>query len=508
MNSISLIDYIKYNVLKVRTPELIEKINISNLIDKLKKNKYQFVDFKINGLSSDCAAYIYDIYRLLSPLIGYLKEDFKLRDGKEFANYIIEDSLNQTETELRTNFTIENIQEELKKNNNSAIVFKGAKSSFLKFKDSFKSEKVKNYNLMFSAFNDFVQIIDFDFYLFLKSFMPSMVEGINEKDPVFRSVRSIQAVDDLIKLDCAVQSISIRKELITTMEKYCKFRDITSLPEKKIKLLLSKIRYLQTSNILTDTIILLLKDFSYKPTISISESNIFLQYMTDITQTFKDDIDSISISIKNEKITSVKNKIFANIEISKLINFNEEFNELLEKSDCLTFSFIDALQYIKTFKLAIFDKLYKAPLNELLLALEFKDKNRSAQAFDAFYYISGSYDNISKLDEKLESSTENGKKLRGWLSSKNKAAANRDFIESLVGKFNEEGMSIVMDVYNSIIDLMTIIKNIEEDASAGSQNEILNAGKIKTLHLYNIELGQKLQEDFDILILLLKNFIR
>jgi hypothetical protein len=335
-----------------------------------------------------------------------------------------------------------------------------------------------------------------------------MIEGFSEKDPVFRSIKSIQAVDDLIKLDCAVQAISIRKELITTIEKYCEFKDISSLPEKKIKLLLSKIRYLQSSNILTDTIVLLLNDFSYRPSVSLSESNIFLKYMTDITQTFKDDIDSIAASIKSQKINSVQDKIFANIEISKLVNFNEELNELLEKSDCLTFCFIDALQYIKTFKVAIFDKLYKGPINELLLALEFKDKDRSAQAFDAFYYISGSYDNILKLDEKLEANTENGKKLRGWLASKNKAAANRDFIESLVKKFNEEGMAIVIDVYNSIIDLTTIIKNIEEDAKTGSKNEILNAGKIKTLHSYNIELGEKLQADFDILILLLKNFIR
>lgn len=508
MSQMNFIDYVKYSIFNMRTPDLIEKMRIKEIYDRIVKHKYNFVDFKTNGLSVDCGKFIYDMYKIIGPSIYAFKEEFVVRDGKDFSRYLIESTFTEEQKMLYQTFSKESMLEEIKKTQNSNAVFNEVKNNFIKFKDSMSGEKAREINLMFNLMKDFTSMFAFDFFLFLKSFCSTLIDGNYEANPQFKPCNNIQAVDDLIKLDYGVQALVLRKELFVALDKFQEYKGISKISEKNIKIFFSHVKYLQTHGLLSDIIIYLLKDFTYKCIPEKSNLNVVIGYLSDLTKYLKKDMEEIVGSLKSDRVASLVNKMFRGAEILKLANVNEERNEYLEKFNCQIFEAIEPIQYIKTFVIEIYERNYKEPLNELFLAAEFVDKSRSSKGLDAFYVVNDVRERINKFDSELAPETENSKRLRGWTASQSKANANRELIEILVKQFNDSGKIIVLDTYNSIIDLTTIIKGIIDDINKGTKFEILNPNKVQHLQNFTTQLAVSMQKDFDNFIALMKNFIR
>lgn len=508
MATISFFDYIKYNLFNMRTPELVEKMRIKEYADRISKQKYHFVDFKTHGISSECAKFIFEMYKIIGPLINPIKEEFIAKDGKQFSYYLIESTFSDSQKTLFNTLNKEYITERIKITSNPNAVFNEVKNNFVKFKQSLSGEKAREINVMFNLLKDFSTLFNFDFFLFLKVFAPSLIDGVYNANPQFKSSKNISAVDDLIKLDYGVASIAIKKELLFAITKFQEYSAMTPISDKNIKAFFSRVKYLQTPELLHDVIVYLLKDFTYKCTVTTSNFNIFIGYISEVTQNLKKDMDSIISELKISKISILRKKMFTGTEIIKLANVNEERNEQLEKYGCPIFTCVEPIQYTKTFVMEIFDRLYKEPLNELFLAAEFVDKGRSSKGLDAFYIINDIIEDIQKFDMELTPESENSKRLKGWLTSQNKVNANRDLIEAMVKQIDENGKVIILDMYNAIIDLTTIVKNIIEDCKTGSKTEVLNTNKIQHLQNFNMSLAASMQKNFDNFISLMKNFIR
>ena len=192
----------------------------------------------------------------------------------------------------------------------------------------------------------------------------------------------------------------------------------------------------------------------------------------------------------------------------KLPNINEDKNSQLEQYDCEIFTCVEPLQYIKTFVTEIFDMEYKAPLNDMFLGCEFVHKERGSQGLDAFYTLNDSKTEIQMFDSTLSPESDNFKRLKTWLVSKSKANANRDLIENMVKKIDTEGNKIVLNVYNSVLDLTTILKNVIEDCANGTKIEISNGIKASNLEKFNVGIAREMLNDFENFIALMKNFVR
>lgn len=504
----NLFDYIRYNLFNIRTPELVEKMRIEEYAKKISAQKYRFVDIKTKSITSNCAKFIFEIYKIIGHLLPSLKEEFIIKDGKQFSYYLIEASFDKEMKELYSTLNKEYMLEKIKGGENPNNVFGKTKENFVKFKNYLSGENGKEINLTFNLLKDFANISNFDFFLFLRSFCPSFVDGVYNSNPTFKNSANSQVIDDLTKLDDAVNGIIIKKELISALNIFCKYAGLSAISDKNMKALLTRIKYLQTPNLLGDIIIFTLKDFTYKCHVSYSNANIFVNYIADFTKNLKSDMESIIKDIKSSKIASVRNKTFSGIEILKLPNINEDKNSQLEKFDCEIFACVEPLQYIKTFVIEIFDTEYKAPLNDMFLGSEFVRKERSSQGLDAFYTLNDSKEEIREFDSTLGPESDNFKRLKSWLVSKNKANANRDLIDSMVKKLDAEGNKIVLNVYNAVLDLTTILKNIIEDCSNGTKIEITNAGKVSNLEKFNVAIAREMLGDFENFISLMKNFVR
>lgn len=510
MNSIRFIDYIKYKFFNVRKPEIVEKMRLKELANSISKYKYNFIDFNTGKLNSRCAEFIYEMYKSIYPFLESLKKDFEKDSSKRFSYYFIESEFSKEEKQLFHKFSEEYITKQISKMIKPSLVFQDAKKCFLQFKHSISNKKIDKINLKYNLLKDFSEITNFEFVLFLKKFDYTFKGGYTSISPTFRSVFDSILIDDLIKLHSIITRITVKPELISILNVYKGYRQLKGVTDKSIKSFFYAINYLKSSSFLTDTIKYLLKDFKYKTEVKFSSSDIFIVYMSDITQLFKSEMDSINKTIRNQDISSIKNRLFPGIEIIRLDNINSpiggNINGYLKLYDMLCLDFLDYLEYIQTFSVEIYNKLYREALNELFLMSEFVTKGKSANAFDAFYTLDEIQNKIALIN--MSSESENIKRLAGLLTSKTKAINNRESIESIVKYYNDNANEILIDVYRSIIDITTIIKNISEDYVSKTQVAIVNANKIKNLREFNLDIAQSIEKDFDLLIALLQNFVR
>ena len=65
-----------------------------------------------------------------------------------------------------------------------------------------------------------------------------------------------------------------------------------------------------------------------------------------------------------------------------------------------------------------------------------------------------------------------------------------------------------MNVYNSVLDLTTILKNVIEDCANGTKIEISNGIKASNLEKFNVGIAREMLNDFENFIALMKNFVR
>lgn len=508
MSNVSLFDYIKFNLLQIKTPELMLKMQLKKLADKISQNKIKFINFKYSAISVDCANFIYEIYKIVSPWAVFFKEDFSVKNTDLIAGYIIESNFTKEQKEICASFTKEEILKAVKDTRNPSEAFTVVKENFKKFQKSVTTEQIAEMNSAFNALKNLSQIYTFDFYLFLKFFDPMMSEANLNAPHKFKQTTSLQAVDDLIKFDSAVFAIPVKQDFISYMNVYLEYHGIAPTSEKKIKAFLAKIKYLQTTEIISDVIKYMLRDFNYRTITNITNDNIYTNYLSDMTNSLKNNIENVISDIKSERIGRFKNKIFTGIEMVKLPNLNDDYNTNLEKFECKTFEYIEPLQYTETFIKEIYSQNVRNILNDLCVIAEFSDKTHQKQYLDAFYNVKSIHERIMELDENFSNIASDGKRLRSWIISKPRAQQNKALIETMINKTDSAAKAIIIDAFNSFLDISTIAKGILDDCRNATKKEIINGVKIVRDGSIDLRVIESAIPQIEGFLALLKNFIR
>ena len=137
----NVLDYIKYNFFNIRTPSLVEKVRLQEYAARIQNNKYHFVDLKTGALTDTLAKFVFDMYKVIGPLLHSLKEEFIIKDGKQFSYYLIEVSFNDEMKNLYLTLNKEYMTEKLKSGEKINNVFNDVKDNFSKFKKFIMEEK-------------------------------------------------------------------------------------------------------------------------------------------------------------------------------------------------------------------------------------------------------------------------------------------------------------------------------------------------------------------------------
>ena len=153
--TVNFFDYIKYNLFNIRTPELVEKMRMEEYSDRISKQKYGFVDLKTKSLTAACAKFVFEIYKVIGPLVSPLKEEFIIKDGKQFSYYLIEVSFNNEIKELYATLNRDYMMSQIQSGKNPNTVFNEVKNNFVKFKKYISGESGKEINLTFNLLKDF-----------------------------------------------------------------------------------------------------------------------------------------------------------------------------------------------------------------------------------------------------------------------------------------------------------------------------------------------------------------
>ncbi|MEK6795063.1 MAG: DUF5312 family protein [Spirochaetota bacterium] len=503
-----IIDTFRFHVLNARDKELEERMKLKAMRDRIRKSGHGFIDFKMNAISEKFAIYIYHIYRYSDQFMKALRNDFLEKGGTVYAKQIIEAMLTQEQQELLASFSYENIMNAIVKGGDVNAVFDGVKQRFKTLQTMIDREKTEAINGTFNTLKLLAELSKFDMYMFLKTFDTTLPEGDYNYKPVFTSKDNRYLIDDIVKLDCAVNSMPSAKELPRYIHEFESYRGLPPMGEKNAKHLSSSIDSLRDTKALTDMIAYLSGDLAYTPTAATSTENIVSTYINDLAKDIKATADKIITALKSDRINKVLSKAFAGIELAKLTNYNEEKNSLLSSYQCLTFRFVEPLVYLKTFIIERYEQYIKDAVNQVLLEAEFVRKERQTLLSDAFYALNGTREAILAVDSTLSDNGEEGKRLKTLLLGMKKSKTNQEVINALVGKVDAHVNDVVKKSVRHVMSISEVMTSVLRDIKASTKKEIFNPAKFVGAGSKAIDRLDKTIADTSVFLSLMNHFIK
>ncbi|MBI4976525.1 MAG: hypothetical protein HZC28_03540 [Spirochaetes bacterium] len=504
-----LIDTFKYHIMNVRDKELEERIRYKEVRERLRKSGQGFVDFKDNTISDKFAMYIFQLYRIIDQLMKALRSDFIEKGGDNYARHLIESSFSDQQQKLLASFSHDAIMNEIIRTSNVNATFEGVKERFKQFQQHMTGAN-EQVNGAYNQLKVLAEMSKFDFYIFLKTFDTTLPEGAYDYKPVFTSKDNRYLVDDLMKLDSAVNSIAVTKELSQHIKDFELFRGITPLGDKSLKVFLNTVAYLKESRILTDMITLLLHDLNYAPAVTGSNDNVVTGYVNNLAKEIKATVDKIVVSLKSDRIKKVRAKAFQGIELARLANYNDERNSMLTSYQCLTFRNVEPLTYLKTFVLERYEQYMKDIFNQILLEAEFVRKDRQSLLSDAFYALNGTREAILSIDNMLSENGEEGKRLKMLMLGMKKSRSNQEMINTLVNKVDAQVLDVIKKAIKNILTMNDIAGAVVRDVRGNTKKEIYNPSKIAggTSASKLIDKIERSLNDIALFLALMNNFVK
>lgn len=497
-----LIDDIKYKIFKNRDPELEARIARKDLRERLKNHKYKFIDFENNMITPEFAKYMYKIYIPVDPLLKMLKTDFVDMGGRSFATALIHARITEDQLKMLDEFSKETIQNKIMKSGNANAVFEQTKEKFNQFQKIFTPELSKAINKSYNTLKTFAELTKFDFFMFLKTFDESLPEANPSYKPLFKPKDSKFLIDDLIKVDCALASTDVGKELLDAIIVYKTVKDAKHLDEKKLKNVLLAFKYLKNAEILSDMIKYLSEDMSYQPVVEPYTENITKAFINNIAQQLKSDMDSIVKAMKNNKIEKAKKQLFKDIKMLPMNNYSKEKNTTMAAGGYPTFQYPEIMEALKTFIIEIYEREKKDIINQIIISAEYAAKEKETTLADGFFMLNKVRQKIIEFDKNLDEESEEGKRLRAMLVSKKN---NKDLVNNLVLRADEKAEAILKEAIEGMDKLSKQGKEIIEDCDNNTKNAIFNAKSFQGTK--NLQMFREIVKDVGLFLSLAKNYI-
>lgn len=485
-----LIDTFRFHVLNARDKELEERMKLKAMRDRIKKHGHGFIDFKMNAISEKFAIYIFGIYRYADQFMKAIRNDFLEKGGTVYAKQIIESMLTQEQHEMLASFSYESIMNAITKGGDVNAVFDGVKQRFKTFQSIIDRDKTEAINGTFNTLKLLAEVSKFDMYMFLKTFDTTLPESDYNYKPVFTSKDNRYLVDDLVKLDCAVNSVTSTKDLPRIIHEFESYRGLAPMGEKNVKQLCAVIDSLRDTKSLTDMIAYLSGDLAYQPTAATSNENIVSTYINELAKEIKATADRIITALKSDRINKVLSKAFSGVELAKLANYSEEKNTLLASYQCLTFRYVEPMIYLKTFIIERYEQYIKDAVNQILLEAEFVRKERQSLLSDAFYALNGTREAILAVDSALSDNGDEGKRLKTLLLGMKKSKTNQEVINALIGKVDAHVNDVVKKSVRHIMSITEVMTAVSRDIKGSTKKEIFNPTKF-------VSAGSKIAERLD-----------
>ena len=476
--------------------DLFDFIFFSSNPEKMKKRELRKFEnelridspciFRTNLLTPDFANGLY-ILSKNTQQINTILQNTILNESKNTAtNYIdllIASGLSDEDCTIIASFNYERRKMLLKASENQKRTFEQQKANLDKvLKDIRVSVELKKIEQVLAKLFQLNDICSFDYTSFLRFFYPDYTPDKPEDELRFSPIPIIEHEVRLLDFYYVIKDFSASNSLLKAIIALAEQKNAKQLSaEQKNELTecLKKISYVFLKIIKPESLLkiicLLKKDTQFTPETNKYEHNYIDEYARRLKETFEADQQRITNELKDEELKSELEDIFADKELSTVEGYNNESNEILQRTSTQMFNYTTPLQILKTFsELYITDPIV-ALLNDIVVEGFFVDPSEQNTFATAVYTITEFKNTLAAFEESFKAGGENDFSSLSRLAANSKGS--EDLSKQLISRVAAINANARVLLYNSMKDIKKLTQDLIDmyaDTKSGTPKVITN----------------------------------
>lgn len=465
-----ILDRILSVFLRSSDPERERRRLLRDIEKQIKRQKYKFFKPKGSEALPGLAKLFYDLYKVIAPAQVILQN---AQSSGVLKNILIENSLTKDQARILTEIDEGVIRKEAE-TKDTKVLASELKDKLVTFFSGFNSERVREINERHNLLSLFFQIINFDYYFFLKKFDASLPERDFNYHPKFETINGSYVSEDL--KDFLEILPQLRKDLdwngLFDVLALYKQNEVVNRDafRKAIKVMME----VDQSAALTMIVQLIDENPYYQPKVYQHDTHVVEEYLNKIKTGTEMTIQKILIERQNKKIDNLLNAIFGTTAVSRMKYYIERTNMAFSKKMLGGFIYILPLNYLKAFLLDFYKRDIKSVVDILLIRGKWSTNLSSQQLSDAFHAVMQISEDLIQFDENLAEEGGTGSKLKTLLHKGDRDKNSVVILRKLLKEVNDEALRMITEAAGNLIMVGKSLKLVIEDYDKKPHELILN----------------------------------
>jgi len=455
-----------------------EKRKLLKQIEKtLKKQRVKFYNPRPNTVHPRLAQFFYEFYRVLGPAQNILT---KAETSKSLQMLIIETSLTDDQVSIQEQLSEEAIRKRLANSADQKIVFEQIRTDIKNFFSDFDINRVNEIDSRYNNTLLLLDLIHFDYYFLLKKFDSAIPENDYLYKPHFEEIDAEYIADDLKDFLEIIPSFNASTDWNSIITMLNQYRGIEIISEKGWKKILTAIRQIQRTGIITMLVQLITKDPFYKPSPKVYRTKVVESYLEKLKTQTEITIQRIIQEKRTSKIGDLTNYLFGTASVVRLKNYSDKANIAFTKLLLGGFSYISPLNYLKAFLLDYVKKDIRELIDLLLIKGKWASNLLSQQLSESYHQLLKISDEINEFDASLDEEEILGRKLKSVLVKTKRDKKAIGELRNLLKEINDMAKGMLNRSASNLITLGKALKTVLDDYQKPHAELIINWKEIGT----------------------------
>lgn len=335
---------------------------------------------------------------------------------------------------------------------------------------------------IFVKIKQLTELCKFNFVTPLKTFDTKFDPAQPHLTPSFSAVPPVSLENVFLDLYYIIADFQMTMPVAYALIALAQILDINSMTTANQKKLIDNIKKIEYAchkilnrDVLKSLIQIAKQNPDFEPTSAAYSADSRQKFSTYIQDQYNADEARIKREIKDEKIQVDIETLFPNHQLSTLIGYNDEMNDLLLQNSSVSFSWITPLKILKTFVQHYYPDTLKALLNDIVIEGFFNNPNFKTQFSQTVFGANEVLEKIEAFEASFANSAPNSSEmLKGYIRDSHK---DSDFSKKLINQvdnINAEAKHIIQEQVSALFSLYAELGDLLQDSKKPSCEIVSN----------------------------------
>jgi hypothetical protein len=444
---------------------------LKGIAKELGQSKYsKFFRVRSEETDPSFSAFLFSVYKTIYPIKEFFKDKTKLI---RLSHLVVESCLDAKIHETLKRLDSNQLDERAKTRTGEALITEiKADTENLIFQ--FDHDRIATANHRYELAGALGQFVNYNFAGFFKKFDPHFADGSFIVEPKFPSIKTILIVDQISEFLTVTQPIKPEEDWKGLLNLVSKCEGAELVSSEHFCTMVKTLREVHTSKILELMVQYTLRNpvWHYKHS-SINEAigEAWLETKKGEAGAY---IAKINNAKKNSQIRALTSQIFESADLVRLENYTIQYNDSYRRKNVDYYVYAEGLNYLKAFLDDYIYKEIREMCDILLIRGQWTKNIMSREMSEALHRLLEASVPITDLDIVLSDDGADGSRLRAAMLRVDRDQTQVRYINSIVGKNNEEALEIINEAAQDMIVIGKHLKNLIEDVQKKHPELLVN----------------------------------